>query len=177
MPPILPSKHKDKVFKKEVDRQLRQSTTSQLVTPAPYPASPYGGNAPPDSMWYIPVISATFNNTQPSQPWLIFMDRTFKLGFSVLIPWKTDSGTTGELRLNEFFGIAPNGPTDAVSLPANTSGNVQFKWLHGIEPYVHFDTYVVIEARRTGGAGNVNIGYPLGGGLQVGPEGCTETGQ
>lgn len=175
MPPILPGRFSGQTFKKEVKRQLKQSPTSQLVTPIPIPASPFGGASPPDSMWKIPVTSASFG-VQAAQPWLIYIDKIFKLGFQILIPVSTDSGTTGEIRLTEFFGQAPNAPTTAISLPAASSGNVQFNWLHGMELYALLDTYFVIEARRTGGAGNVNVGYPLGGGLQVGPENCTEEG-
>jgi len=175
MPPILPPQHTDKAFKRQVQRQMRTSNTSQLVTPTPYPASPFGGVSPPDAMWYIPVTSAVYG-VQVAQPWFIFLDRAFKLGFSIVIPWKTDSGTTGEIRLAEFFNIAPNGPTSAIALPANSVGNVAFKWLHGIPLYTSFDVYITVEARRTSGAGNVSIGYPLGGGLQCGPEGCTVDG-
>jgi hypothetical protein len=174
--PLLPPGREDAKFKKEVKRQLRTDPNSQMPVPIPYPASPYGGNGPPDSLWFIPVTSATFTSTQASQPWLIVLDRIMKVGFSILIPFKTDVGTTGEVRLNELLGLVPGGPTSAISLPANTSGNVQFNWLHGMTPYTTFDCYLLIEARRTAGAGNVNIGFPLGGGHQVGPEGCTDTG-
>lgn len=169
--PILPPKHGQMEFKKQVQNRLDTSPTTQFVTPIIFNGSPYGGDGPPGTDWYVPVIASVFDSTQPCQPWAIVMDRIFKLGITATIPWRTDSGTTGEMRLT----IPVIAESSAISLPANSSGNVSFAWLHGVDPYQFYDLFMFVEARRTGGAGEVHVGQPYHV-SQVGPEGCTVAG-
>lgn len=172
-------RHKDLAWRKGVDKQLRESSrTSQLVVPYAWPASPFGGNGPPTGYWYIPVVAAAFNSVaQNTIPWVIQLDRVVHRAVQLSVPWATDSGTTGEMRLAIINPPAPNSPTQVRTLAAASSGVEQFNWLHGLEPYASgFDVWLQIEARRTGGAGNVNIGYPQGGAIQADPTGAETTG-
>ena len=162
-------------WKRSVDKQLNEESQSgQLISPQPWPATPFGGASPPSSLWYIPVTSATFTGTQVSQPWIIGIDIITHTGLKVSVPWTTDSGTSGELRLT--LPGAANSPTSPKTLAASSSGVAVFTWLHGWVPYVGSGLFVYIEARRTGGAGNVNVGYPQGGAILVGPKGAQVTG-
>lgn len=137
----------------------RGQRAAQLVNPTPVPASPFGGNGPPASDWYIPVIGASFG-VQATQPWIISLDRIVRTGFAVDLPWRTGAATTGEVRLT-LLGIAS---TDVISLGAGSSGTASFRWLHPMEPWVNTFVWIYVEARRTAGANTVSIGYPPGGG-------------
>jgi hypothetical protein len=76
---------------------------------------------------------------------------------AVSVPWTTDVGTTGEVRLNNF--VLGGAVTSARSLPANSSGIETFCWLHQ-QPVGSTPFRPRVDARRTGGAGNVNIFEP-----------------
>lgn len=167
----------------ETQRDLEARATGEHRAPAlmpelPYPAAPYGGAGAPSATWYVPVTAATFDHSQATQPWLARVARIVRTGFIVRVPWSTDAATTGEVRLygDAGFPAGANNPTSAVALAANSSGIVDFRWLHGVDPWDATDAAIFIEARRTGGAGNVNIGYPLGGVIQADPRNCTPTG-
>lgn len=159
-------------WRRSVDEALdAEHRAPQLLPDLAYPFAPYGGAAGPSSLWYIPVTNGAFDGSQASQPWLGRMTRCVHKSLLVRVPWTTDGGTTGEVRLF----TSPNA-TSAVALPAASSGIVTFNWLHGITPWLAADFGVFVEARRTGGAGGVNIGYPLGGVIQRDPRGATVTG-
>ena len=163
-------------WRKGVERQLKErSQTSQLVVPYAWPASPYGGNGPPTGYWYIPVIAGTFDGSQATQPWVVQLDRVAHRAIQIAIPWATDTGTSGELRLKIDIG-APNSPSSVRTLAVASSGVATYNWLHGLVPFANNDVWLIIEARRTGGAGNVNIGYPQGGAVQGDATGATVGG-
>jgi hypothetical protein len=167
-------------WRKSVDDRLNaEHRAPQLIEGLTYPLAPYGGAGAPTGLWYIPVTAATFTRLQDSEPWLCTMERLVRKGILVRVPWTTDAATTGELRLEGgggIQGLTPNEPTAAVVLPAASSGIVTFRWLHGA-PLWGVGASLFVAARRTGGAGNVNIGYPFGGVVQIDPRGCTVTGQ
>lgn len=169
---ILPPHLQRVAWKRDVERKLDETSPGELSPPVAYTASPYGGSGPPDASWYIPVTAATFDGTQASQPWVTRLDRVCRMGFGCKVRWITDASTTGEVRL--WMTGAPNNPTTAIALPAGQSGIATFRWLHGWPPWSGVDPWITIEARRTGGAGNVRIGLPIG--YQVGPKGCTVGG-
>lgn len=105
--------------------------------------------------------------------WDTIVDRVVHQGLFVVVPWQTGVGTTGELRVTAYGGFAV---TASVVLPANSAGEQTFRWLHGLLPWFNTDTPFAVEARRTGGAGNVRTGIPYSGFVQVDPRGCTPGG-
>jgi len=76
----------------------------------------------------------------------------------------TDAGTTGEVRLRD---TSSGTTTSAQSIPAAYSGVATFKWLHPSLAGLNDQRFVTesrvaplaveVQARRTGGAGNVNV--------------------
>jgi hypothetical protein len=76
-------------------------------------------------------------------------------GAAVDLAWVTDAATTGELRMQ-----TASGNTTAVSLPAGSSGGVQYRWLHG-SPLGSGPVGFNIQARRTGGGGDVHLDAPF----------------
>jgi len=165
-------------WRRSVDKQLADRQNAQLIAPQAWPAAPFGGATYPSGYWLIPVVAATFNSSnQATIPWIVQIDRVSHRAFSIDIPWVTDAGTTGEMRLAVINPPAPNSPTSAVAMGAGASGTTGFRWVHGLEPFTSgSDIWFQIEARRTSGTGNVYIGYPRGGGSMVSPENCTASG-
>lgn len=92
-------------------------------------------------------------------------------GVSGRFGWATDGGTTGELKL-VLNGI---GQTATVVLPAGTTGQQQFQWLHGATLGTG-PALFQIQARRTGGAGNVNVYWPDSPLYMADPLQCTANG-
>ena len=75
----------------------------------------------------------------------------------------TPAGTTGELRLTEGYSGTS---TDALVIPSDTNSVYLFRWVHpgpsGLydgDPHVTPNLFVGLQARRTGGAGNLTV-YP-----------------
>jgi hypothetical protein len=170
--PIVPPQYGLAQTHKRVLRQLDDERNGQLIAPVPYPATPFGGGGAPSSTWYIPITAAAFDGSQATQPWIIVLDRVARFGVKVQVPWTTDATTAGQLRLS--MGFALNSPTSPIVLPANSSGVASFKWLHGWPLWEGANVWIVVEATRTVGAGNVNIGFPRA--SLVGPEDCTVSG-
>ena len=104
---------------------------------------------------FTPVTSGTFVSVTAGTIELLLHNAV-----RTRITWANDAGTTGEVRIRE---VGSGATTSAVATGAGTSGDVDFHWLHGqtlfTDPHVF-----VLEARRTGGAGNCNI-YGNDGGL------------
>lgn len=98
------------------------------------------------------VTSGTFAGTWTQEFWQAIAD-----GYQASVIWSTDPGTTGELRIanNVFDG----NNTNARTLGAGTNGQELFQWLHGqtigVGPF-----RPQVQARRTGGAGNVYVFNP-----------------
>lgn len=119
--------------------------------------------------WYCNVTAAVFGASGAS-PWAAQMPRVARRGLFVAIPWITEAGTTGEVRLTAASGSAQAG---TVTLPAASSGTVTYRWLHNL-PLWYTSYNLDVWARRTGGANNVRIGYPSC--FMVDAAGCTLTG-
>ncbi len=75
----------------------------------------------------------------------------------VVVDCVTDAGTTGELRLRLSTGET----SDVKTLPAGATTGTSFRWDYGGDIGLGIDGFFVyVEARRTGGAGNVNVRNP-----------------
>jgi hypothetical protein len=115
---------------------------------------------------FTTTTSATFVPVYQGQVQIV----THK-GVSISVVVNTDAGTTGEFRLkNTDTGTT----TSTVSVPALGSVSQTFQWLHGSAlggGPVRFD----VEARRTGGAGNVTVFQPYTLAM-ADPLQCTATG-
>jgi hypothetical protein len=138
----------------------------QLLPPIPHPARPFQSlSAALDG--YMDITSGGLVTC-----WDTIVDRLVHRGVFVRIPWQTQAGTTGELRLlvNGFRA------SSAVALPAASSGELTFRFLHFLTLWTTVDAPLAIQARRTGGANAVRIGPPYTGFVQVDPRGCTSTG-
>lgn len=173
--PILSAGDAALAAQRAVERvQAAEARAPRLVQPIAYPLFPYGGASAPGSDWYIPVTGAAFG-VQATTPWIFQPDVLAHQGIILQVPWRTGAGTTGEMRL-ALNVSSPNAPTPAVTLPAASSGTLIWRWLHGVDPWTE-SVGGSIEVRRTAGANNVEVGYPLGGFIVTGPDGCTTTGQ
>lgn len=93
------------------------------------------------------VTAGTFTSTVGS-----YFGEALGPGIEIFCHWSTGVGTTGELQVLSNGGAN----TTAQALPAASSGSFFVRWLHdlsvGSGPFV-----VTMQARRTAGAGNVNI--------------------
>lgn len=74
---------------------------------------------------------------------------------NVWVAVTTDPGTTGEVRLSEFYSGAV---TDVIPVGASANNFASFEWLHGVDPGTLFEFR--IDARRTSGAGNFRVYGP-----------------
>lgn len=117
---------------------------------SPYMAAPFV-TAEDD---YKAVTSGTFVVAHRAQ-----IEQITSEGLYVWVTASTAVGTTGEMRLRN---VGTGAVTDAVSIPSGSSGTVQqFRWLHGAQLSAGPVTFEV-QARRTAGAGDVNIYRPPG---------------
>lgn len=140
----------------------------QAVPALAVPATPYLPGTV-DASWRQAVTDPTFGAGNTS-PWVFVVPRVARSACRCEIPWATDGATTGEVQLTAASGTLL---TTAVALAAGSSGTVTYNWIHGRNVWsghVNFDVW----ARRSGGAGNVYIGYPRF--FLVDPAGCTTTG-
>lgn len=101
---------------------------------------------------YCAVTSATMIGTFVTR---FFLAHTDAIQIEVL--WSTDVGTTGELRLEN--AVIGGNVSNIATLPAASSGVAVFRWQHG-QPVGTGPFIPEVKARRTGGAGNVNIYHP-----------------
>lgn len=100
---------------------------------------------------YTPVTDAAFVNVYQAE-----FSQITHLGFAATIVCTSDAGTTGEFRLSADAG----GTTSAVTVPSGSAGTMQlFEWLHGLT-LATGPTSFRVQAKRTGGAGNVNVYLP-----------------
>lgn len=118
----------------------------------------------PSTPLYVPVTSGTFVDVFECR-----VDLITHGGVASWVQWATDAGTTGEVRL-----LLAASTSSAVTLAAASSGVQQFKWLHG-QALGTGPALFKIQARRTGGAGNVNI-YPAAGCQMADPGACDADG-
>jgi hypothetical protein len=101
----------------------------------------------------IVVTNATFTDTYQTFFGAVTHDA---LRLEVLV--QTAVGTTAEVRLTESAGLAQ---TSAVAIPSgNNSVRTQFNWAPGWTVGDLLNIQVKVQARRTSGAGNVNVYIP-----------------
>lgn len=99
----------------------------------------------------VAVTSAAFVNVYQAE----FSQITHE-AFASTVGCTSDAGTTGEFRLSADAG----GNTSAVTIPAASAGTSQaFEWTHGLTLSTG-PTSFRVQARRTGGAGNINVYLP-----------------
>lgn len=101
---------------------------------------------------FVDVTSSSFQDTHRA-----IFHQAVTDGYVVEVPWVTDGGTTGEIRIANV--ITGGNTTDAISVAAGSSGFAVFAWLHG-QPLTTGPFQPTVQARRTGGAGNVRIFAP-----------------
>lgn len=100
---------------------------------------------------FVAVTSSTF---VPTCHWNLPAAYSEVLNAWVVVT--TDTGTTAEVIVHEFYSGASSDP---VVLGALANGYAQFEWLHG----VHLGDTICefqIRVRRTGGTGNVTVYSP-----------------
>lgn len=102
---------------------------------------------------YKVVTSGTFVTTHRAQ-----FEQITSQGLYCWVTATAPAGTTGEIRLRD---VATTATTDAVAVPAGGQVVQQFRWLHGSTLSAGPVTFEV-QARRTSGAGDVNVYKPPG---------------
>lgn len=119
-----------------------------------------------------PGLSFTFHDYQVFKAitsgafvpvWNVQLDQVVGEVVKVVFGVGTDAGTTGDVRLSDAVSGAV---TTVASLPANSFKFVSYEWLHPATTGL-FDSRVRgtrldlrVDAKRTGGAGNVNVYLP-----------------
>lgn len=100
----------------------------------------------------IAVTSGTLVTTFGGQ-----FDAATADSITVIVGWSTDAATTGELVLTN--NVVGGASSSAKSLPAGSSGFQTFLWKHS-QPVGSGPFFPMLQARRTSGAGNVNVFTP-----------------
>ncbi len=123
-----------------------------IVSDATGWSAPALGHGWRDASAFKPVTSATFEPVYRASI-------RYPVSSVLLVDVVTvqDAGTTGELRLR-----IEGGPTTTVkTLPAGTQTTTLFRWEHGRQlGTLGLQLLLVLEARRTGGTGDVNVYEP-----------------
>lgn len=142
----------DAAWMSEVETRLSAlELRPQVIAPIGLSPAPVGGGILTVE-WEVEITGATFGTVWEAQ-----VSRWSRQALWGVVPWRTEAGTTGELRLEASFSTT----TNAVSLPANSSGTATFRWLHGQDVWSPSASLAAwVTARRTGGANDVIIGYP-----------------
>lgn len=102
------------------------------------------------------------------------LERVVRTAINTYAVYASDVGTTGEFRLT-MTGNAGSVSSDVVPIPSGANAVQRLRWLHGYPLWDETDVRVAIEARRTGGAGNLYVFPSLGGIEQVDPRASTVT--
>lgn len=137
---------------------------------APVSLSPVPYIPGPQTDWYSNITNGAAFGAGNDSPWAAQMPRVAHRGVFASIPWITEAGTTGEIKLTAASGTKQ---AATVALPAASSGTVVYRWLHGLDLWLasyNLDVY----ARRASGANLVRVGYPHI--YMIEARGCTATG-
>ena len=124
-----------------------------------------------------PLVDADTDFTVvTSAAWVVTHRAQFEIvtheGLYCWVTATSDAATTGEFRLRN---ATTGATTEAKVIPAASAGTEQqFRWLHGIALDVGPAVFEV-QARRTGGAGNINI-YRATGMWMTDPTFCVADG-
>jgi len=117
---------------------------------APYLAAAFRGITDDVSTTTSAAFAAVYSTT---------LEQITSPAFHCTVNCSSDVGTTGEFRLRIPITSAV---TEAVTIPSGSAGTQQqFRWLHGLTLSAG-PVNVDVEARRTGGAGNVTVARPSG---------------
>lgn len=143
------------------DRLANIEARPRVVTPVPL--VPRAVQGFPSTDLYMPITVGTFLAV-----WEMIAVRWTNQAVYVVVPWRTPSGTSGEVRLDASHGTTSN----PVTLPTGSSGTVTFRWLHGAPIWTDGVLWVV--GRRTAGSGTVELGQPTV--TLLDPEGATTGG-
>lgn len=149
-----------------LDRLSALEARPQVTPPSMLQAMPMGGGLVTDD-WYRPMSDASF-----SPAWRLVVPHFTNMGLWVRVPWNTEAGTAGRLRI--VVGDPVEHASDEVVLGTATSGVAEFRWLHQKAVWEDIDDEVYIQTYRTAGANYVNIGYPAA--AQIDPGRCTTAG-
>jgi hypothetical protein len=133
---------------RDVERRLRAVESAPKLLTAQY------GSVRKQSDAFVAVTSATFVIT-----WEVGVSQIVNDSFLVQTTVVADAGTTGEVRL--YAPSVSGTPVTAVaSIPAGVQRFVRFAWLVP-DMIVGTNTALFqVQARRTAGAGAVNVFYP-----------------
>lgn len=103
---------------------------------------------------FVPVTSATFG-----PQWDLVCPYATANAVQVQTYVSADAATTGELRLTMNIGGSP--VTATVAIPAASGNYYEFKWAPVGLAVATGPIVIGVEARRTSGAGNVNVYAPV----------------
>lgn len=121
---------------------------------------PYLALAPFDLTDFKPITAAAFVDVG----YYFQAENISHIGLYVWMQAAGDAATTGEIRIKN---VTSGAVTTAHAVPAGAATQKQFRWLHGATlgtgPVVF-----AVQARRTGGAGNVNVYHPASVALTAG---------
>lgn len=129
----------------DLERRLRVIERSPTL-----PILQHGWRASPATV--VAVTSATFVTA-----WTLTIQGPSSSVVSVTVTTVQGAGTTGELRLT----VSGGGSTTAKVLPAGVTTTTVFRWAHGaLTGSGAAPITILLEARRTGGANNVDVQQP-----------------
>ncbi len=133
---------------RDVERRLRAVESAPKLLTTQYGALRKQSDA------FVAVTSGTFVVT-----WEVGVSQIVNDSFLVQATVVTDAGTTGEVRLSAP-SITGDPVTSVGSFPAGVQRFVRFAWLVPDMIVGTGNALFQVEARRTGGAGAVNVFYP-----------------
>jgi hypothetical protein len=133
---------------KDVERRLRAVESGPTLLPTQHTAMFRESDA------LLAVTSGTFVGTFQCSISEVVKDSVF-VQFAVLTP----AGTTGEVRL-QGASLAGTPVTDVAVIGSDSFVNVKFAWLVPAFTVGLTAVRFVVQARRTGGAGNVTVFVP-----------------
>jgi hypothetical protein len=133
---------------RDVERRLRAVESAPKLLTTQY------GSVRKQSDAFVAVTSGTFAVT-----WEVGISQIVNDSLYVELTVVTAAGTTGEVRL-KAASIAGPPVTAVASIPAGVQRFVKFAWLVPDLPIGDNGLLFQVEARRTAGAGAVNVFYP-----------------
>jgi hypothetical protein len=159
--------------RRRIEAALRDAELAQQLQ-YPVPQFMFPTITPPDTLGaYLNVVttSGAFHTTHQA-----ILERIVRPALRFWFVYVTDVGTTGEVRAVLSGATGGTFTTATVSIGSGASGATGIRWRHSYPQWTEERATLSIQARRTGGGGNVYI-YPSYNGVeQVGHEGATPTG-
>lgn len=142
----------DRAWMADVETRLSAlELRPQVIAPIGLAPAPIGGGTITVN-WEVEITNAAFGTVWEAQ-----VSRWSRQALWAVVPWRTEAGTTGELRVEASFSTT----SGTVTLAAASSGTATFRWLHSQDVWSPAASLAAwVTARRTGGANKVVIGYP-----------------